>query len=305
MDQTRAHLQALFADAPSKHWIELRWRLGDQGMRAEFLPATRLDAVTSRIRELATGTDVYVGCAPRRRTSGRRDSVGPISTLWVDCDTARASAAAQAWNPSPTVIVASGSAGSSHAYWRLAAPLTPLQAEIANLRLATAIRADTTCHDATRILRPAGTLNHKHHPPEPVRLERYEPLRAHDSAAVLRAAPTLDQSPLERRRQPRPARDHRHDALLQIPPPVYVAELLGRTPARNGKVPCPWHRDEHPSLHVYPTPERGWCCYSCKRGGSIYDLAAAVWDMGTRDREFSKVRRRLLATFAPDLGRSL
>jgi hypothetical protein len=44
------------------------------------------------------------------------------------------------------------------------------QAEIANLRLATSVGADLACVDATRILPPRGTLNHKHEPPRPVRL---------------------------------------------------------------------------------------------------------------------------------------
>jgi hypothetical protein len=34
-------------------------------------------------------------------------------------------------------------------------------------------------------------------------------------------------------------------------------------------------RRPHPSLHVYDTPARGWYCFGrCRRGGTIYDLAA-------------------------------
>jgi hypothetical protein len=58
-----------------------------------------------------------------------------------------------------------------------------------------------------------------------------------------------------------------------------------------------------PSLHVYAAPERGWCCYSCRRGGSIYDLAAELWGVGTRGREFLELRRRLLEAFAIEVGR--
>lgn len=69
------------------------------------------------------------------------------------------------------------------------------------------------------------------------------------------------------------------------------------------KVPCPFHYDERPSPHVYAAPERGWNCYSCRRGGSIYDLAAETWGMGTRGREFIELRRRRLEGFC-DRGRA-
>ena len=50
---------------------------------------------------------------------------------------------------------------------------------------------------------------------------------------------------------------------------------------RHGKIRCPFHPDGTPSLHVYPTPEQGWFCFGCRRGGTIYDLAAEVWDTHT------------------------
>jgi DNA primase len=59
-------------------------------------------------------------------------------------------------------------------------------------------------------------------------------------------------------------------------------------------VPCPFHLDERPSLHVYATADRGWTCFSCRRGGSVYDLAAALWGLKTRGRDFVEVRERLL-----------
>jgi len=54
---------------------------------------------------------------------------------------------------------------------------------------------------------------------------------------------------------------------------------------------------------VYRTPQRGWSCYSCRRGGSIYDLAAEVWGKGTKGREFVELRRRLLQVFAAEISR--
>ncbi len=67
---------------------------------------------------------------------------------------------------------------------------------------------------------------------------------------------------------------------------------------------CPFHSDVHPSLHVYPAADRGWCCFSCGRGGSIYDLAAALWGMGTRGKEFLELKRLLRERFPPERTQS-
>ena len=62
---------------------------------------------------------------------------------------------------------------------------------------------------------------------------------------------------------------------------------------RHGKVRCPFHTDGTPSLHVYLTPEQGWYRFGCRRGGTIFDLAAEMWGMDTRGPDFLRVRRRL------------
>ena len=83
------------------------------------------------------------------------------------------------------------------------------------------------------------------------------------------------------------------DPLLELEPAFYVARLLGVPVGRDRKVSCPFHTDEHPSLHVYPTAEQGWHCFSCGRGGSVYDLAAALWDVQPRGVWFLKLRAEL------------
>jgi hypothetical protein len=120
---------------------------------------------------------------------------------------------------------------------------------------------------------------------------------------VLAQVREIDVGQVETRWRPRGRREHRRDPLLEISPTVYVRELVGHRPGRDRKVPCPFHHDERPSLHVYAAPERGWTCYSCRRGGSIYDLAAELWGIGTRGREFLELRRRLLEAFAIEVAR--
>jgi hypothetical protein len=90
------------------------------------------------------------------------------------------------------------------------------------------------------------------------------------------------------------------DPLASVAPPVYVAVLTGRQVGRDGKVACPYpgHDDSTPSCHVYETPEAGHFCFGCQRGGTIIDLAAAVWGIEPRGAGFHEIRRRLLA----DLG---
>jgi len=79
-----------------------------------------------------------------------------------------------------------------------------------------------------------------------------------------------------------------------VAPVVYVQVLTGLRVGRDGKVSCPFHgEDRTPSLHVYEAPADGWYCYACARGGSIFDLAAEVFGLSTRGRDFTVLRRRL------------
>jgi DNA primase len=74
---------------------------------------------------------------------------------------------------------------------------------------------------------------------------------------------------------------------------VYFERLTGLRVGRSGKLHCLFHDDRSPSLHVYREPERGWYCFGCQRGGSVYDLAALLFGRGTRGRYFVELRREL------------
>ena len=97
-----------------------------------------------------------------------------------------------------------------------------------------------------------------------------------------------------------PSRALSSDPLLALAPRDYVERLLGQAVGRSGKVLCPFHADGTPSLHVYPEPGRGWYCYGCGRGGSVYDLAALLWGhTGTRGSEFVALRDELRELLLP------
>jgi hypothetical protein len=53
---------------------------------------------------------------------------------------------------------------------------------------------------------------------------------------------------------------------------------------------------------VYEDPRRGWYCFSCRQGGSVYDFAALLLGRGTRGEEFIELRRELEAS-SVDPGR--
>lgn len=86
------------------------------------------------------------------------------------------------------------------------------------------------------------------------------------------------------------------DPLLTIEPRDYVEALSGVEVGEWGTVRCPLpgHDQERTgSFKCYPTPERGWRCFGCDRGGSIFDFGAHLWSMPTRGRAFRELRQRL------------
>jgi hypothetical protein len=292
MNDTARHFAALAGYGRAEGYLELRWRTR-RAMRSEFFAISALDAAAERARGLAGSADVYVGVAPRAGRAGCRAAVREGWTLWVDCDRADSHVALEAFAPRPALAIASGSGG-SHAYWPLAAPIAPEALEHANRALACALHADQRSTDAARILRPAGTLNHKHAPARPVALRWFAEDTVFDAARLVAGLPQPPPGAGARGSVER--RDPAGDPLLAIAPSVYVPALVGRALNREGKVRCPFHHDHTPSLHAFG-PGRGWRCFGCGACGSIYDLAARLWGLRTRGRDFRELRRRLASTF--------
>jgi hypothetical protein len=213
--------------------------------------------------------------------------------LWIDCDQPDSHHQLHAFSPRPALAIASGSGG-THAYWPLVRPVGPDQLEHANGRLAQALHGDRQSVDAARILRPLGTLNHKHSPPRPVQLRWFDDGAVVELDDVLAPLPELPASSAGAGAvEPR---DTRGDPLLAIPPIVYVPVLVGIPLNRDRKVSCPFHDDRTPSLHAYG-PGLGWRCFGCGARGSIFDLGARLWGLGTRGRDFRQLRERLAETF--------
>jgi hypothetical protein len=301
-----AYLTVLAGPEPASRYLELRYRT-DRGMRQRFMDAARPTEAAAAISALGLTRDVFVGCVPRSRRAGGKDAIDRAWTLWVDCDTPESIDQLAAFSPQPAIVVRSGRG--LHAYWPLSVSLPRGPLERANRRLARRLAA---CQSAVTsfaaILRPPTTANFKYQPPAPVVLVR----STGERFTVGQVAGGLADPPASPRRSRR-ERPLSNDPLLAIEPAVYVEVLTGRRVGREGKVACPFHPDERPSLHVYPDPARGWACYSAKcwrgdrpNGGDIYTLAAQLWSTGEpwdarlRGKRFIDVRERLLAMFLGD-----
>ena len=221
--------------------------------------------------------------------------------LWADCDGDDAVGALWDFEPAPSIVIASGTGSNCHAYWPLTEPLGRDEVECANRRLAHALGADPASADCARILRVPGTLSWKHEPPpavEALRLDTRQRFAPGDVVGSLPDPPAPLRAPVV---SPELRGD---DPLLAIAPDVYVARLLSIEVPRHRKVRCPFHPDRHASLHVYDTAARGWYCFgACRRGGTIYDLAAPLYGYTARGEDFLRLRAELRRLFALDAPR--
>jgi len=282
------YLALVFGAARPATLVEIRWRTG-VGMRQRFLPVADLAAVAREITALRTAHDVYVGVLPRWRPGGRRaDVVGDGRTVWVDLDRSDALRMLEPVDPPPAGIVASGGRGHVHAYWRLRRAVPPRVIERANGRLAWALGGDPQATDAARILRPPGAVNLKHD-------TTVELLHISDRTTSLGelVGGLLDPPGWKPPTPQRAGRRPPAGGVLAIVPEVYVQRLTGQRVGRSRKVRCPLHADGTPSLHPYPNTERGWFCFGCGRGGTVIDLAAAMWRRDTSGRAFAALRADL------------
>ncbi len=306
------YLRTLAEEPRLEQFLELRWPTPRGWMDRTFFAADATTGAARRIIRMASKADVYVGVALRDRpTDGGKDAISGSRLLYIECDDPSAQQSLAQFAHPPTMEVASGSPDHVHLYWRLAKRATNAQVESANRRLALALGGELGCIDIPRLLRPPDTLNHKHDPPRPVRLLAFRPT-AHYTLTELTSRLPGDPCPAATGpARPRPRSSGRTPldrALLAIPAAEYVRVLANATPNRAGKILCPFHVDTRPSLQLYP--DGTFYCYgshnkqlACRKGGTIFDFAAAMWltgqsrDVPLRGRDFIEVRRRLMAIF--------
>jgi RepB DNA-primase from phage plasmid/CHC2 zinc finger len=272
--------------------IDIRYAIDREGaMAMRFVSARHLDTAADLIASLSKRTDTYTGVLLRARRSGSRHAVSSSRLVFIEIDSPDAHQRLERFTHQPTLTVASGTPGHLHAYWRLRNLVSIDELEAANRRLAHHLGGDLACVDAGRILRPAGTMNYKHTPPAAVELLSLHPKPRYDLSELVAGLPTPPCKP------PAPTMPRRLDRasldgqLLAIPAEDYVHQLSGLRPTQAGKVRCPFHDDHTPSLHLYG--DGTWACFGCRRGGTVYDFAAHLWDMPTKGRAFIELRKRV------------
>jgi hypothetical protein len=283
------------------------------------------------ISRLERGDEMFCGPVPRTEPKPRKDVVEAGRVLWVDIDRKStapaptltdvgrlvsgrsddvhdglaAAAALLRFQLPPHVVVFSGSGG-AHGYWRVEHILRAEWIERANARLIHALQADWASYDRNRFLRMPGGINGKN--------GRYCHLihadltsRAYDVRDLVGGLPD---PPADDPRAPKrirrrqisgsPRRVAIDDPVDRWTPREYFAALCGITEYDHaGKAPCPLddHDDPRPSCWVGETPESGWFCYGCSRGGRIFDLASLLiggpWGVDLRGDAFRAARAEL------------
>lgn len=257
------YLQVLTGAHPAAGLLELRFALSDGGMGQTFISARCPRRAARLIGRLAPRTDVYVGVALRVRRAGGRGAVDRSHLVFVEIDSADGEQRQQAFSKPPTMLVSSGTPGHVHAYWGLRTPVGVAELEHANRRLAHHLSGDLASIDAARILRPPQSRNHKHTPPTPVRLISIRPARRYELSELIDGLPDPPRRPSRSRSGPRAIHHSLDRALLAIPAAEYAAALAGLKATRAGKVSCPFHADQTPSLQLYQ--DGSWYCFGCRQ----------------------------------------
>jgi hypothetical protein len=294
------YLRMLAGDSQPSQFFDMRYSARQGVMRQRFVSVRRVHQTARRITDLSSHADVYVGVALRDRAHGDKYAITGSHLLYIECDDPAARERLEDFAYSPSMIVASGSPGHLHIYWRLRERASSAQVESINRRLAVALHGEPRCADIVRLLRPPTSLNHKHTPPVAVKLLEHN---AHVRYALTELADSLPEDPQPsrisvaravRRRVGRTTFDRE---LLALPAAEYVRVLANLEPNRAGKILCPFHHETDPSLQLYA--DGTFYCFGarCHKGGTIFDFAAALWGTGTRDQDFLELRQRLARLF--------
>lgn len=227
------YLALLFPDAPDDAWLVVSWLQGPNDFRSQwFMMAQQADAIAWLLR-VSPLYNTYIGlglrhpqCQPSSTSRGTSAEVCAIGGLWVELDhTAGVHSATNLPTPDElttflhtmpfewSLLVDSG--GGIHAYllfrelWYLTSQEEYARAALLLRRFQRGIQAQASNHgwkvdstaDLARVLRPAGTINHKGTAPLPVHVchesdTRYNPLDI-DTASWVPVIEDMYTSPLE------------------------------------------------------------------------------------------------------------
>lgn len=217
------YLDLLFPDVPDDAWLVISWFVPPDRFCSQWFLAGHRDDLMKCIAEHAPTFNVYIGlgarhpqCQPHTDMRGTSDDVCALGGLWVEFDHAAGKHAAHDL-PSPQVLktflqalpftfsLIVNSGGGLHAYllfkelWLLDTPedraaaallLKRFQRSLQMQASAQGWKIDNTA-DLARVLRPAGTFNHKQGAPQPVGIWQETAARYNPSDLAELLAPWL------------------------------------------------------------------------------------------------------------------
>jgi hypothetical protein len=87
--------------------------------------------------------------------------------------------------------------------------------------------------------------------------------------------------------------------LMAVVPADYIEQLSDAEVPERGHVRCPLpdHDERTGSFVAYGDGGRGWHCFGCGKGGTIYDFAGHLWGLPTRGAGFMQIHERLCEAF--------
>lgn len=293
--QAQLHLATL---ARPDTFIELRLRARtDGGWVKRFFESPRAAAdlaITAR-----ASADVYVGVLPRTRAGYGGDALPEHGGfLWAEADNQMAMTRTMNFTPAAHMLIRS-SPGKVHAYWALERDI-PLDYVVrGNQRLAHHLGCDPAATTKGRILRVAGTANHKRGEAHRVALVRFDArpnIPARDIVGDLPdpAPPQPLAAVAARVRSAGLPADADTEALRSVPARVYIPALSGREVLR-GLCQCPFHKggqESTPSLSVGGPRDELWICFGCDASGDVFRFAAMLWGLNEKT-DFVTLKTRL------------
>jgi Protein of unknown function (DUF3987)/RepB DNA-primase N-terminal domain len=136
-------------------------------------------------------------CSPESRCGRCADCVGPCRVLVADFDKTTVEfvrgTLSRTQLPDPTMLLNSGHG--VHAYWRLAEPIPPTEWTSLQRDLAALLGSDPSVHDAPRVMRLPGFVNHKL-PVADCTIVEADPTRIYDIADLRERIPRVGQVPM-------------------------------------------------------------------------------------------------------------
>jgi len=212
-EEVRRFLDLLFSNANPHAWLVVSWLNAGQQFRSRWFRRTDAPAITAFIVQQAQRFCTYVGLGLRHpdlpgKASGRgtSDEVVSIAGLWMEWDSAAGQHSAQQLPPHDALLpflqqqpcrfsLLLDSGGGVHSYllfkepWVLNTPEEHARAAHLLRRFQYTMRLQAEAHgwhmdntsDLARVLRPAGTLNHKYDPPRLVNIVHEDPVRYNPS----------------------------------------------------------------------------------------------------------------------------